>query len=272
MKAPVTERVPGWEKYAWLQAGFTTRLNGASTVYNHEGRGELNLGWTKEDDPAAVAENRRRLLRSVAGEGAELVTIRQAHTSIVQVIEADHGPFATEDGKATLQGDGFMTNLPGLLLGIQVADCVPVLVADARKRVVAAFHAGWRGTLARIVEHGIGTVRQHYGSRTEDLLAAIGPCIGGCCYAIGDEVKRRFENQFAYASALFSGQGQTHLNLVEANRRQLLDAGVSPEKINVLGECTACTRLNGQKKYFSHRDEHGFTGRMMGVIGVAKSV
>lgn len=298
-KAPGLERVPGWEKYPWLRAAFSTRLNGATTAYNPgEGPGELNLGWTAADPAEIVAENRARFVRAAAEKAAmELVTVRQTHTPIVRLVERDHGPLATPDGKAALRGDALMTGLPGLLLGIQTADCVPVLLADTRTHAVAAFHAGWRGTLARIVERGVGTMRMRYGSRPKDLIAAIGPCIGACCYSVGEEVRSEFESQFAYARKLFtevydsdpvkdkypllfltarapghSSLGpQIHLDLTEANRRQLLDAGLAPRRITVLGECTACTRLkNGRLKYFSHRAEHGFTGRMLSVIGTTE--
>ena len=122
---------------------------------------------------------------------------------MVRIVEAGDrahpARLQTADGRAVLRGDGMMTNVPGVFLGIQTADCVPVLVADVRRRAVAAFHAGWRGTLARIVERGIGTMRLRYGSRPQDLLAAVGPSIGPCCYAVGEEVRHEFESQFAYA-------------------------------------------------------------------------
>src|SRR6185437_9538717 len=105
--------------------------------------------------------------------------------------------------EARLKGDGLMASEPGLLLCIQTADCIPVLIADRKNRAVAAFHAGWRGTLGRIVENGVGRMRLEFGSRPEDMIAAIGPGIGQCCYAIGEEVRQQFESQFAYASELF---------------------------------------------------------------------
>jgi hypothetical protein len=287
-------RAVEWGKFAWLNHGFSTRLGGVSEVY---GAGELNLGWTASDDPAKVAENRRRLVKEIAGarSGARLVTLRQVHSGVVRIIEDDIGKLETEEGKAILRGDAMMTDVPGVLLGVQVADCVPVLVADTKRKVVAAFHAGWRGTLRRIVETGIGRMRLRYGSRPEDLIAVVGPAIGPCCYSVGEEVCHEFESQFAYAPELFSevydsdpvrerypllfltarapGHSnigpQTHLDLWEANRRQLLDAGLRPERVSVIGECTACTRVKGGGlKYYSHRGESGFAGRMMGVVGI----
>jgi hypothetical protein len=186
-----------------------------------------------------------------------------------------------------------MTAEPGLLLAIQTADCIPVLVADRRRRIVAAFHAGWRGTVKRIVENGVGRMRLLYGSRPEDLIAAIGPGVGACCYAVGEELLSEFESQFAYARQLFhevyssepirikypllfltqrapghSSIGPSlHLDLIEANRRQLLDAGLKPRAIKIVGGCTNChTEL-----FFSHRASHGRTGRMMAVIGIRQT-
>ncbi len=261
------------------------------------GPNELNLGWTAQDDPRLVAVNRDVFLRRIAGKdaGKRLVTVRQFHSGMVRVVGKDHGALMTADGRAVLRGDGLMTDVPGLLLGVQTADCVPVLVVDTKRRAVAAFHAGWRGTLARIVERGVGTMRLEYGSRPEDLVAAVGPSIGPCCYAVGEEVKYEFGSQFAYAEELFSegydsnpvrerypllfltarapGHSpigpQIHVDLWEANRRQLLDAGLKAKNIAVVGECSACATVKGGgKKYFSHRGEHGFAGRMMGVVGV----
>lgn len=301
-------RAVGWEKYAWLRHGFSTRAGGVSRIY---GQGSLNLGWTQQDDPANVARNRSRFLGQVVlgqvvlgqaagGAPARLLTLRQIHSGLIRTVEtvdaADRG-LETPDGRAVLRGDGMMTDAPGVMLAIQVADCVPVLVADVRRRAVAAFHAGWRGTLKRIVERGIGTMRLRYGSRPEDLVAAVGPAIGACCYAVGEEVRHEFESQFAYAEQLFrevydsdpvrekypllfltarapghSNIGpQIHLDLWEANRRQLLDAGLKASRITVIGECTACTRIQGGGlKYFSHRGESGFTGRSMGVVGIVQ--
>jgi hypothetical protein len=177
-----------------------------------------------------------------------------------------------------------------VLLGIQTADCIPVLVADRKRRVVAAFHAGWRGTVKRIVESGVGRMRLRYGSRPEDLMAAIGPGIGPCCYSVGEETRSEFESQFAYADELFRevydsdpvrtrypmlfltqrapGHSEIgpslHLDLVEANRRQLLAAGLRQTSIQIVGGCTSCQR----ELFFSHRGSEGRAGRMMSVIGI----
>ncbi len=183
-----------------------------------------------------------------------------------------------------------ITGTPGLLLAIKTADCVPVLVADLKRKVVGAFHAGWRGTAARVVEKGVGEMRRQFGSQPSDLRAAIGPCIRKCCYSVGEEVRAEFDSQFTYADELFEevfdsnaihirypmlflnqrapGHGdlgpETHLDLVAANARQFEDAGVNREPISVIEGCTACDT----KRFFSHRAEFGKTGRMMAVIGI----
>jgi polyphenol oxidase len=277
-------RVPDWSGQEWLIHGFSTRTGGKTTVYR-PGKTDLNLGFTASDDHDNVTAN-RGLFVSAATGGKEIlgmVTLRQIHSSLIRRVAAD-------DINTSLKGDGLLTDQPGVLLGIQTADCIPVLVADRKKRAVAAFHAGWRGTLARIVENGVGRMRLEFGSKPENLIASIGPGIGQCCYSVGDEVREQFESQFPYAPELFHevfdsdpvrekypmlfltarapghselGPGM-HLDLVEANRRQLLAAGLEKGSIFVTGQCTGCNT----DRFFSHRMEQGFTGRMMSVIGI----
>jgi len=215
--------------------------------------------------------------------------VRQIHSSVLVSVLAVAGNAAP--GRPC-KGDGLMTDRPGILLGVQTADCTPVLVADRKTRAVAAFHAGWRGTVKRIVENGIGRMRLEFGSRPEDLVAAIGPGIGPCCYQVGEELLSEFESQFAYGRELFhevydsdpvrtkypmlfltqrapghSPIGPSlHLDVAEANRRQLLDAGLRPGSIRVIGGCTSCHR----ELFFSHRGSGGRAGRMLSVIGRAK--
>ncbi len=255
-----------------------------STCY---GGKTLNLGLTSHDTKANVERNRQVFLTALGaldanGKPLPLVQVKQIHSATVHRIDA-----ATPE---PLAGDGLLTNVPALLLAIKTADCVPVLVADVKRRVVGAFHAGWRGTVARIVEKGVGEMRRQFGSLPRDLRAAIGPSIRRCCYQVGPEVRAEFESQFSYAAELFEevfdsnamhvrypllflnqrapGHGdlgpEIHLDLVEANRRQLLDAGLHKEHISVIEGCTACNTA----RFFSHRAEFGKTGRMMAVIGI----
>jgi hypothetical protein len=279
--------IPAWRKISWLWHGFSTRLGGVSHVFTAEDApGELNLGFSVGDDREAVTQNRRLLAEAISGDAnAPLFTARQIHSNVLIVASA--GGAALE---RPCSGDGLLTDQPGLLLGVMTADCIPILVADRKRRAVAAFHAGWRGTAKRIVETGIGRMRLEFGSRPEDLIAAIGPGIGACCYAIGEEVLSSFESQFAYARDLIREVYDTdpvrtrypmlfltqrapghssigpslHLDLVEANRRQLFDAGLKTGAIHVVGGCTSCQ----PDLFFSHRASQGHTGRMLAVIGI----
>src|ERR1700761_836806 len=242
-------RAPGWEQFGWLIHGFSTRTGGVTTVYR---AGDLNLGFTASDDRDLVAENRKRVVEAAA-EGKPLtglVTMRQIHSDQVKTVSK--GDLAA----AQCEGDGLMTREPGVLLGIQTADCIPVLVADTRTRAVAAFHAGWRGTVSRIVEKGIDRMGQEFGSKPEDLIASIGPGIGSCCYTVGDEVRHKFGQEFSYAGELFQQTERgMQLDLPEANRRQLIAAGLRDEAVFSTRLCTGCAT----ERFFSHRLEQGFT-------------
>jgi hypothetical protein len=271
----------------WLVHGFSTRLGGFSRVY---GKNALNLGFTQHDSKAAVERNRAALLTKLgakvkSGKGSNLwplITLRQVHSDIIRFIDSPP--------KSQLVGDGLITATPGLLLAIQTADCLPVILVDPKRRAVGVFHAGWRGTVKRIVEKGVGEMRLHFGSRARDLKAAIGPGIHGCCYEVGEEVRDQFESQFAYAANLFReveefdevrekypmlfltarapGHSELpkkiYLDLVEANRQQLSAAGVLPRSIEASPLCTNCH----PDLLFSYRAEKGKTGRMMGVVGI----
>jgi len=267
----------------WLIHGFSTRLGGCSRSY---GGHALNLGFTKHDSRSAVERNRAAFLRKIgAARGNKpwpLVTLRQVHSDLTHCI--------TEIPAAPLTGDGLITREPGILLAVQTADCLPIILVDTKRRVVGVFHAGWRGTVKRIVEKGAGEMRRCFGSLPRDIRAAIGPGIHGCCYQVGPEVRKKFESQFPYAADLFretkeSDEVREHypllfmtarapghselpkrifLDLVEANRRQLLAAGIAAKNIWASELCTSCH----PDLLFSHRVEKGVTGRMLGAVGM----
>ena len=274
-----TERLA---KIPWLVHGFTTRQGGYSRAY---GGHALNLGFTKTDSKAAVERNRAALLASLGANGRRpwtLVTVRQVHSDVIHAV--------SKPPDEPLVGDGMITSVPGLILAVQTADCLPVVLVDPKNRAVGVFHAGWRGTVKRIVEKGVGAMRLHFGTRARDLEAAIGPGVRNCCYTVGEEVRDKFHSQFAYANELFheikesdpvrekypmlflTARAPGHstlpvnifLDLVEANRRQLIDAGVSAKRIQTVQLCTACNT----DLLFSHRAQKGITGRMMGVAGI----
>ncbi len=271
--------IPDWAALPWLVHGFSTRAGGFTTIYMSDRKagdpaGELNLGFTPDDGRGTVQANRELLLSQLTDVWG-LVTVRQTHSAILHRV--DESDVLSPGSPPLLFGDGLMTDVPGVLLGILTADCVPVLVVDRRRRVVAAFHAGWRGTVQQIVETGILRMREEFGSVPEDLLAAVGPAIGACCYTVGEEVRQQFANYFPYAEDLFSyptaGPGShdgvgpaARLDLAEANRRQLMAAGLAESAITVIGACTSCHT----ERFFSHRAERGVTGRMMAVVGVCQ--
>ena len=268
----------------WLIHAFSTRQGGYSRVY---GGNALNLGFTKTDSKAAVERNRAAFVEELGiGKGRPwpLVTVRQIHSDIIHRV--------SEATAVALAGDGLVTDTPGLLLAVQTADCLPVIVVDPKKRAVGVFHAGWRGTVKRIVEKGVGEMQRYFGSRPRDLEAAVGPGVHDCCYTVGEEVRESFQSQFAYAEELFhevkesdpvrekypmlflTARAPGHstlpvkilLDLVESNRRQLLDAGVLAKNIESSPLCTSCNT----NVLFSHRAENGITGRLMGVVGMRK--
>lgn len=258
--SPFLLRAGNLAALTWLRQGFTTRAGGVSTVYGRPD--DLNLGLTLEDDPGDVRENRRIALEAVAGDTSgrtwEMVQTRQIHSATILTLTA-------ESPRPIIPGDALVTPVPGSMLAVLAADCVPILLADRRRRVVAAVHAGWRGTVAGIVEATVGTMREQFACEPHDVLAAIGPSIGPCCYQVGEEVQTRFHEAFPYASELIASR---HLNLWEANRRQLQDAGVPPANIAVLARCTSCGADERGTTFFSHRAQQGRTGRMMGLIGI----
>lgn len=274
---------PTLSDLSWLIHGFSTRAGGSSREY---GGHALNLGLTRQDSRTAVERNRQAFMRKLGAVNNRkpwpLATLRQIHSDIIHHV--------SQRSEHPLAGDGLFTDTPGLLLAVLTADCLPVILVDAKRRAVGVFHAGWRGTVKRIVEKGVGEMRRHFGALPRDLRAAIGPGVHSCCYEVGTELRDQFESQFSYAAELFretkesdsvrerypllflTARAPGHselpkkifLDLVEANRRQLIDAGIAAKNIHASPLCTCCrTDL-----LFSHRAEKGVTGRMMGVVGV----
>lgn len=303
------------KKLPWLLHAFSTRTGGHSRAYK---KFDLNLGFTKDDKPKTVARNREAFLKALGARPSKknpvipnarkarvracpepvegnllsattsttpsLITLRQIHSDLIHHV--NNPP--TEP----LTGDGLITNTPGVLLAIQTADCLPVILVDTKHQAIGVFHAGWRGTVQRIVEKGVGEMRKHFGTKPRDIQAAIGPGIYGCCYEVGEEVRTKFEMQFDYADTLFrevkdsdpvrekypllflTARAPGHsdlpkrifLDLVEANRRQLIAAGVPKKNIDASSLCTNCNN----DQLFSYRAEKGKTGRLMAVAGIKR--
>jgi YfiH family protein len=260
----------------WLVHGFSTARGGVSVLRNEK---VLNLGFTEWDRVENVRENRRLFQVALKAADLSLVAVKQFHSDVV--CEFSSAP------EQACSADASISNAADLLLGIQTADCVPILLVDPVQRAVAAVHAGWRGTLKRIVEKTVGRMEMQYGSRPRDVLAAIGPAIGGCCYEVGTEVAAAFQSQFADAPEWFDElrtgdepnplqwlnqfppghqppAKNVRLDLRKANRAQLLAVDVPDKNIFVSDLCTACQ----PDLLFSYRQDANESGRMMSAIGI----
>jgi YfiH family protein len=269
-----------FEALPWLVHGFSTRRGGSSKLGHAR---VLNLGYARWDNQKAVEANRKRFFQALDASRMRLVTLRQVHSPMVH--------FVGGAGDGPRRGDALVSATPGLLLAIETADCVSILLVDPRSRIVAAAHAGWRGTLARIAQKVVGGMRMRFGTDPSGLAVAIGPAIGPCCYEVGPEVVQAYYGQFDVAREWFSEptgerinpdgpapfgwlkrepagherpEPRPHLDLVAANRWQLEASGVPPEKVFSAGLCTAC-HLD---RLFSYRRDGPGTGRMMAVIGL----
>jgi YfiH family protein len=238
---------------------FSTRGGGVSP-FPHE---SLNLAGFDQDSAENIRENRRRFIYAVGGEWT-LAACWQVHGSDVLVVRDPQDPRPDDE-----RCDALTTNLKGVLLGVKTADCVPVILGDPRAGACAAVHAGWRGTLAGIVRHALARMREEFGTDTRDVRAALGPAALGCCYEVGADVVKPFCEKFARADSLFkpTSEGRALVNLHEANRRQLVEAGVPAERIHALPLCTMCR----PDLFFSYRQDrklYGRTGRLLSVIGM----
>ena len=213
-----------------------------------------------------VLKNRDRLVRSVSGHDLPLAILRQVHSD--QVLKACRVQLSDPP-----RGDGWVTGDSEMLVAIQTADCLPILLVDPLQRVVAAVHAGWRGTLQRIAAKALCLMEAEFGAHASSCVAVVGPAIRKCCYEVGEEVVESFKGEFAQQGRLFSNPpsgkatrpNSQCIDLAEACRIQLLDAGMSLENIFADGPCTACEK----ERFFSHRADLRKGGRMMSLIGIA---
>jgi len=239
---------------------FSTRLGGVSPLPVDA----LSLGNFRQDERENVIENRSRFLAALDAADWTLVTAKQIHSADVRFVSG------LEDARSEpREGDALTANTPRILLAVQTADCLPVLIADERSGAFSAAHAGWRGTLACIVARTVERMQQEYGSRPQDLHAAIGPGISAAVFEVGPETIVQFRDRFDYVEELISDtlpNGKGHLNLNLANVRQLKACGVREDRIY---DSALCTWLRNDL-FFSYRRERGHekpVGRLMGVIG-----
>jgi hypothetical protein len=231
--------------------GFTTRQGGISRVPWDS----LNLSGSTGDDPATVEENWGRLRQET---GLAFAWARQVHGNAVARCDDRAG--------TPPEADAVTTARPGLAACVLTADCVPVLIGDPGTGAVAAVHAGWRGTLARAAGRAIEALERDFGAHRENLLVAIGPAIGPCCYEVSLDLAERFVAEIGPSVSMVHPR-TPRVDLWTANERVLRDAGVPPERIEVIERCTACDA----ESFFSHRRDGARTGRQVGFIAPART-
>lgn len=247
-----------YEVSAWRGARglFTTRKGGESVPpYD-----SLNLGGggaVGGDDAGAVERNRSRLAGALGLDGRGVRTVSQVHGSEVHVLRDPEAP------RPVRGFDAIVTDIPGSAVGVLTADCVPILLFDPVGRAVGAVHAGWAGTVQSIAARAVEAMASEYGTRAQDILAAVGPSIGPCCYEVDERVMGPLGGSFEDWEDLSvpARPGRWRLDLWKTNRRTLERAGVAPDNIAVMALCTACN----PDKFYSHRGSGGKTGRMMAV-------
>ncbi|MDD3591611.1 MAG: peptidoglycan editing factor PgeF [Sulfurovum sp.] len=241
------------DKYEGCFHAVTTK---ESALFCH-GSLALHTGEPAEE----VLANRREVARRLGiGQQAHFVVAEQTHSDNITIIEdgVSRGWHAIEDAVADC--DAMITDQKGVVLTILTADCVPVLLFDPKKAVIATIHAGWKGTKANITGKTVQKMADTFGSEAQDIVAFIAPSIGRCCYEVGEDVAKHFSDK-----EVFDQVGEKYmLDLPLANQKQLLDAGLMRENIERCGQCTSCE----VETYFSYRKEQGCSGRFMSMIGL----
>ena len=244
---------------------FATRVGGISTLEHTK---SLNLAFGRGDEREIVLENLKIFANEVGFEPEQVISLPQIHSNTIYKVGRENcgeGYFKTEDIR---EGDGYITNERGVVLGIKTADCVPILFEaekDGEIVAVGATHAGWRGTVAKIAPKCVKMLCENYSVSPENIRVAIGPCIHKCCYEVGGDFLQSVTEVLGaeIAKKFVTRDGERFFcDLVELNRYLLLDCGVLPENIDVINECTCCN----PDKYFSHRYSKGHRGTMLNVI------
>ncbi len=255
--------------YPGLLHGFSTRLGGVSEPPH----ASLNIAFSRPDDPAAVQENRRRFAAALGFTLDAVAIAGQVHGTVVRrATAADRGRGAYGANTVLPPADALITNAPGVVLWAGFADCTPLLFYDPVKQAVGVAHAGWQGTVGNIAGATVAAMAQEFDSSPSDLLTAIGPAIGPCCYEVGEPVVSAVSTAFGadVAADLLPrppGNERPHFDLWAANEHWLQAAGVQACNILRMDCCTACN----VERFFSHRRDQGATGRFAAVIGIRES-
>jgi YfiH family protein len=252
--------IRAWETRSTVVHGWFTRAGGVSSPPY----ASLNLGPKGGDALAHVRDNLKRIAMVLSIPAERILCAAQIHGDRIHQVSGGEPSIFGSD--APLQGDGLVTGTKGLYLGILTADCVPLLLLDPSRSVVGAVHAGWRGTEKGIAGKAVGRMCAEFGCKPSDILAALGPAIGPCCYVVGDEVVRAFLERDPETGAFLQpeGSGRWKLNLEGINRHQLTNAGIQDRNITSSSLCTSCRK----DLFFSVRADGEPTGRQIALIGL----
>lgn len=251
---------PLLEKTEFVTHGFTTRMGGVSEGYCST----MNISTTRGDDPKAIEENQRRLARALGVRVEDFTYTHQTHTTNVAVVREE------DRGKRFMETDGMVTDVPGICLVTFYADCVPLYFVDPVHRAIGLSHSGWRGTVKRMGQVTLERMKEAYGTKPEDVFAAIGPSICQDCYEVSGDVIEEFReifSEFVWSQLFYEKEnGKYQLNLWRANQIVLTEAGVEAQNIAVTNLCTHCN----PEILFSHRSTGVKRGNLSALLAIKR--
>lgn len=251
---------PLLEKTEFVTHGFTTRMGGVSEGYCST----MNISTTRGDAPEAIEENRKRLARALGVKVEDFTYTHQTHTTNVAVVKEE------DRGKRFMETDGMVTNVPGICLVTFYADCVPLYFVDPVHRAIGLSHSGWRGTVKRMGQVTLERMKEAYGTKPEDVFAAIGPSICQDCYEVSGDVIEEFRenfSEFVWSQLFYEKEnGKYQLNLWRANQIVLTEAGVEAQNIAVTNLCTHCN----PEILFSHRSTGVKRGNLSALLAIKR--
>ncbi len=252
--------IPSFERTGLVRHGFTTRIGGISP----KPFGTLNLGIKTEDEKENIMENFQNVSKAFNVPMEKMVLSDQVHGTAIRIITEEDAGKGLVNPMDYQEVDGLLTNVKGLMLFTFYADCVPLFFLDKAKNVAGLAHAGWKGTVARIAEKMVITMKNVYDSNPEDILVGIGPSIGSCCYPVKKDVYDKFNENLSFIEEILMKESTEiwKLDLWKANEKILEENGILSRNITVSRLCTSCNN----DKFFSYRKENGKTGRMAAII------
>ena len=246
-----------WEKYDFINHCFSTRFGGVSK----NEFSSMNFRLFGEETPENIEENYKIFCKALGYDRSRLVRSRQVHGDKIKVVKKED----VYSGNLEFFGvDGFVTNVPSVVLKTSHADCCPVYMFDATKKAVGLAHAGWRGTVARISEKLALKFIECYGSEKSDLMCALGVSIGKCYFEVDEDVKKEFENLALGMQFECNENGKFNIDMKETNKRILVNFGIPPQNIIKSDICSCCNK----ELLFSHRATHGKRGNNAAFISI----